>query len=417
MGERPMPKRRREPGWFRIALALVLLGAVGFGVLRAAQWFEDWNDGKIEAAAADNMERARQLLEENNPEQADALLEPILARVDNPELLPEAHLLQAEIDSAAGRTDGALVHLQAVVEEFPDYPDHPSVALRYANMLQENGRTDDAIAQYEEVRQTAPPKLRAEATLALALHHERQGDEEQAEELFDSILRDAEWGSDIWFEAAHRRGQKNVEAIFSHIPTDDSETYLVVPGDSLTTIGIKLNTTQGLLMRANNMSDPNLLRPNQRLKYTPKDFEVIIDLSNCMLYLFDGDALFQVYRVGLGKPGQDTTPGRYRIGNKENDPTWFKPGSAPIPPGDPENELGTRWMPMVPDEAGLPTDLGIHGTIQPDSIGEYSSMGCPRMYNEQVEELYDLIVRSTPVRVVESFKPAEPRIKQARLRQ
>lgn len=412
-----MPKRKREPGMFRILLALVVLGAVGFGVLRVAQWFEDWNDSKIEAAAADNIELARKLIADDNPEQAAALLGPIIERVDNPELLPEAHLLQVDADISSGRTDSALEHLRTVVEEFPSYPDRPKVALRYARLLNETNQTEEAIAQYENVRRTAPPALRAEATLAIALYQEQQGDTEKAEELFDSILRDSEWGSDIWYEAARRRGQRNVDAIFSHIPTDDSDSYLVSSGDSLTTIGIKLNTTQGLLMRANNMSNPDLLRPNQRLKYTPKDFEIVIDRSNCLLYLLDGGALFQVYRVGLGKPGNDTTPGRYRIGNKEKDPTWFKPGSAPIPPGDPENELGTRWMPLVPDEAGLPTDLGIHGTIQPDSIGLYTSMGCPRLLNSHVEELYDLIVRSTPVRIVDSFKPSEPRIQQARLRQ
>ena len=64
-------------------------------------------------------------------------------------------------------------------------------------------------------------------------------------------------------------------------------------------------------------------------------------------------------------------------------------------------------MPLVPEEAGLPEDLGIHGTIDPDSIGKYSSMGCPRLYNEEAEELYDLVVRSTPVTVVEVYAPQE----------
>jgi lipoprotein-anchoring transpeptidase ErfK/SrfK len=67
--------------------------------------------------------------------------------------------------------------------------------------------------------------------------------------------------------------------------------------------------------------------------------------------------------------------------------------------------LGSRWLPMVPEEEGLPRDLGIHGTIKPKSIGTYSSKGCPRMHNAEVEELYDLVVRSTPVQVVEHYKP------------
>jgi lipoprotein-anchoring transpeptidase ErfK/SrfK/predicted negative regulator of RcsB-dependent stress response len=412
-----MPKRRKEPGLFRFIVALILLGGVAFGVLRVAQWFQDRNDVKVEAAAADNLELARKLTADKKFDEAQVLLDPILTRVNNPAFRPEAHLLQANILIESDRKREALEHLRAAALDYPTFPDRQQTALRYARLLDELGRTDDAMAQYEDIRRTAPPAMRAEAALALAKHHTRNDNMSLADELFASILRDAEWGSDAWFEAAHRQGRRNVEAIFSHLPTEDSQTYRVERGDSLTTIGIKLNTTLGLLMYANNMDNPHTLRPNQMLKYTPKDFEIVIDRSRRLLYLFDGGDLFHVYRVGLGKPGQDTTLGRYRIGNKEKDPTWFKPGSEPIPAGDPRNELGTRWMPLIPDESGLPTDLGIHGTIAPESIGKYTSMGCPRLLNEQVEELYDLVVRSTPVRIVDSFEPPNPTIREARYRQ
>ena len=63
-------------------------------------------------------------------------------------------------------------------------------------------------------------------------------------------------------------------------------------------------------------------------------------------------------------------------------------------------------MPLIPVDEGLPRDLGIHGTIAPETIGSFSSSGCARMLNEEVEELYDLVVRSTPVDIVEVFEPA-----------
>jgi hypothetical protein len=62
-------------------------------------------------------------------------------------------------------------------------------------------------------------------------------------------------------------------------------------------------------------------------------------------------------------------------------------------------------MPLVPAEPSLPTDLGIHGTIHPETVGEYSSHGCARLTNPEVEELYDLVVRSTPVTIVEKYVP------------
>ncbi|MCC6142734.1 MAG: L,D-transpeptidase, partial [Candidatus Hydrogenedentes bacterium] len=119
------------------------------------------------------------------------------------------------------------------------------------------------------------------------------------------------------------------------------------------------------------------------------------------------EGIFKRYSVGLGMPGYETTPGKYKIGNKQKDPTWHKPGAEPIPAGDPRNELGTRWMPLVPTEEGLPTDLGIHGTIAPETIGKFESHGCARLHKEEVEELYDLVVRSTPVEIVEVWQPGE----------
>jgi len=49
----------------------------------------------------------------------------------------------------------------------------------------------------------------------------------------------------------------------------------------------------------------------------------------------------------------------------------------------------------------LPHDLGIHATIDPSSIGWASSRGCPRMRQEDAEELFDLVTLRTPVTIVE----------------
>jgi len=179
---------------------------------------------------------------------------------------------------------------------------------------------------------------------------------------------------------------------------------MVQQGDSLITIGVKLNTPVGMLCRANQLDENTKLRLNQTLKYTPKDFRLLVERSKCRAFLVDEQGIFKRYKVGLGKPGHETALGFYKIGNKQKNPTWFKPGEGAIPAGDPRNELGTRWMPLVPAEPGLPTDLGLHGTIAPETIGTYSSNGCVRFYPEEVEEIYDLIVRSTPVIIKEEVK-------------
>ena len=55
--------------------------------------------------------------------------------------------------------------------------------------------------------------------------------------------------------------------------------------------------------------------------------------------------------------------------------------------------LGTRWM-------GFDiTGYGIHGTTEPDKIGQQVTAGCVRMRNEEVEELYTLIPVGTEVTI------------------
>jgi LysM repeat protein len=46
---------------------------------------------------------------------------------------------------------------------------------------------------------------------------------------------------------------------------------------------------------------------------------------------------------------------------------------------------------------------GIHGTNQPELIGQMVSHGCIRMYNKDVEQLYDQVALGTPVHIVASL--------------
>lgn len=375
-------------------------------MLRVIDWFDaSFIGGKIEAEAATNLDMARQFAEEGNAAEARALLDPIIERVDDPAVTLEAFVIKADIELKDGDQQVAMQTLATALERYPGTAEHPEVSLKYARLLEDAGQYEQASEIYTRLRETAPPALRGAAVAGLARQAERDGKTELARDLYKLAVKDAPWGSDAWQEAADGLGKLNVAAIFSSRPTSDSKVYRVESGDTITGIGMKLNTTQGLLMGANNITDPTALRIGQNLKYTPKDFKIIIERSTLRLFLMDNEGLFKVYKVGLGKPGQETTLGRYRIGNKEKDPTWHKPGYGPIPPGDPRNELGTRWMPLIPEEEGLPTDLGIHGTIEPETVGKYTSMGCPRLLPAEVEELYDLVVRSTPVAIVEKYDP------------
>ena len=61
---------------------------------------------------------------------------------------------------------------------------------------------------------------------------------------------------------------------------------------------------------------------------------------------------------------------------------------------DPKNPLGERWIGLTGIEGSAVGQerYGIHGTIEPESIGKNTSMGCIRMRNEDVEFLYRCLI-------------------------
>ncbi len=398
-------KKKRDPSLSRIIIAICVVLVLAYGGLRLVGWLKsDVLGADVAASAASRLEQANALLAEGDTAAAAEVIDPVLDRVDDHIITPQAILLRARIHRERGEKANAGALLQSAYEQYTDSPEFPHIASQYARFLEETGDKAKALAIYEQLSKNAPPEMRAPALVGLGRQAEAREELLEARELYRQAARQAEPESEPWQEAVAALGRLNVALAFSPMETPESKYYTVEPGDTMIGIGVKLNTTQGLLTRANSIDDPGSLRPGQRLKYTPKDFRIIVDREKCRLYLLDSDGLFKMYRVGLGMPGYETTPGRYTIGNKQQDPTWFKPGSEPVPPGDPRNELGTRWMPLVPLEEGLPSDLGIHGTIAPETVGKYESHGCPRMLKDDLEELYDLVVRSTPVTIVESIK-------------
>jgi len=73
---------------------------------------------------------------------------------------------------------------------------------------------------------------------------------------------------------------------------------------------------------------------------------------------------------------------------------WFPKGRAPVPFGDPENPLGTRWIAWDGSNS-----LGYHGTSEEDRIGEAASDGCIRLRNQDVEVLFEILPKGSPISV------------------
>jgi lipoprotein-anchoring transpeptidase ErfK/SrfK len=119
---------------------------------------------------------------------------------------------------------------------------------------------------------------------------------------------------------------------------------------------------------------------------------VVIDTAERRLYLVlpHGQALR--YGIGVGRDGFRWS-GIHRISSKKEWPSWTPPSQMlarrPDLPrhmeGGLDNPLGARAMYLGS------TLYRIHGSNEPETIGQAVSSGCFRMTNEDVADLYDRV--------------------------
>ncbi|MCF7877974.1 MAG: L,D-transpeptidase family protein [Candidatus Omnitrophica bacterium] len=185
----------------------------------------------------------------------------------------------------------------------------------------------------------------------------------------------------------------NIKMLFSPYREEEcSKVYTVKRGDALVKIARKFDTTVELIKKANNLSSVKII-PGQELKVNTCEFSLVVDKSQNLLFLKRDGKIFKTYTVATGKNGR-TPEGSFKIINKLVKPTWYKAGAVVLP-DNPENILGSRWLGI--DKSGY----GIHGTTEPDSLGQQVTLGCVRMANQEVEELYDIVPTGTEVIIVE----------------
>ncbi|MDX2084557.1 MAG: L,D-transpeptidase [Candidatus Melainabacteria bacterium] len=131
---------------------------------------------------------------------------------------------------------------------------------------------------------------------------------------------------------------------------------------------------------------------------TASDSRIVINIPSRTLQLWRNEHLLYEWPVGVGRRGFPTPLGQFRVLRKVQEPGWQNPYHPPSPsmsiaPGR-ESPLGTRWIGFHQNSGG---EYGIHGTDRPDSVGQFSSHGCIRMRDADVEHLFEAIRVGTPV--------------------
>ena len=121
---------------------------------------------------------------------------------------------------------------------------------------------------------------------------------------------------------------------------------------------------------------------------------VEISLKNRYLTLLDDGKVIGKYPIAIGAPESPTPAGSYAITKMDPAPTYHKKVKV-IAPG-PKNPVGVRYMAYVQIGTG---EYAIHGTAWPNWVKLRSavSLGCIRMLNNDVIQVFNRVKVGTPV--------------------
>ena len=163
------------------------------------------------------------------------------------------------------------------------------------------------------------------------------------------------------------------------VPCESGNYYVVRRGDSVYSIAQTFSLTTADIFAANPRLTENLFIGQVLcIPENPLRLEFRINISAKTLSVYQNGVLIKEYPVATGKTTTPTPIGNFTVINKQ------------LNPGGP---YGTRWLGL--SQKGY----GIHGTNAPESIGTAASNGCIRMFNSDIEELFDITNTGTAVRI------------------
>lgn len=184
------------------------------------------------------------------------------------------------------------------------------------------------------------------------------------------------------------RLEKSANTIYFSPQPHFADPYVIQSGDKLERIAPKYQISWQYLASLNKV-DPRRIQAGKKLKVIKGPFAVFVDLSDFELTVHAHGFFVKRYTVGIGKDGASPI-GKFKVLEKVEKPQYTDPNGKVIAGGAPTNPLGTHWI-------DIGNSYGIHGTIEPDSIGKAESRGCIRMRNEEVVEVYNFLVKGSEV--------------------
>lgn len=255
-------------------------------------------------------------------------------------------------------------------------------------------------------RSTSPDDIRGLISRGAAAMD--QGRLVEARGLLNRALVDPRTGATDRALIRERMGAISQTLVFSPTVVEGdplAEAYVIRAGDSLSKIAATndLRIDWRFLQRINRISDPRRIRVGQTVKLIRGPFHAVISKGEYRLDLYadmptgagGGRVFIASYPVGLGE--YSSTPVGSWVVRKDSrliNPPWTNPRTGEAFSADnPLNPIGERWVGIegVDETTRQISGIGIHGTIEPHTIGTDASMGCVRMLGEDVEVVYELL--------------------------
>ncbi len=179
------------------------------------------------------------------------------------------------------------------------------------------------------------------------------------------------------------------------IPADPIvEDYVVKWGDNLAKIAKKFNVTEDLLAEINQLPNKDFIRKGQRLKVVHGPFHAQIEKSTHRMHLYLQETYVETFRVALGTNG-GTPTGKWKVRDRLTNPSWVDPRTGQRwHADDPQNPIGEFWIGLegIEGQAVGQFGYGIHGTIEPETIGSDVSLGCVRLAADDIARVFHMLV-------------------------
>jgi lipoprotein-anchoring transpeptidase ErfK/SrfK len=134
-------------------------------------------------------------------------------------------------------------------------------------------------------------------------------------------------------------------------------------------------------------------RKSSKLITKPTRLEVDLSARRLTFY-WEGETV-KSYPIAIGRRGWETPTGTFKVLQMKENPNWIHPlTNQRITSGNPKNPLGSRWIGFWSNGKNW---IGFHGTPDRKTVGKEISHGCIRMFNEDIEELFELVNPGTAV--------------------